>query len=160
MGQESVCYRLRVLQVDNLPPPQLSSGASYGLQLGVSFFDETLGQFYGNTCYSLDENLQHDQPAVDFSFDAMFHSSISDPNCMAVVRHTVARCTSPGLSLPCCCNEACLHSVALLNTTAWLFMEHMTDVLRIALDNGHAEAWFQASKLHLATGLHIIIQRS
>lgn len=97
--QESVCYRLRVLHVDNLPPPQLSSGVKYGLQLGVTLFDSTAGAFFGSTCYSLVEPLQGQlqeqpeapepaagsEPSVDFSFDVFFHSCIADAACMAVV---------------------------------------------------------------------------
>jgi hypothetical protein len=100
---QSVCYRLRVLRVDNVPAPQHTSGIQYGLQLGVTLYDEALGQFYGNTCYSMVEPLQdlqqqeqgqgqeqppavsREQPSVDFSCDVMFHSVISDPHCMAVV---------------------------------------------------------------------------
>jgi hypothetical protein len=56
--QESACHRLRVLHVDNLPPPQLNSGVHYGLQLGVTMFDQHAGQFYGSTFWSLVEPLQ------------------------------------------------------------------------------------------------------
>jgi nephrocystin-4 len=97
-----------VLHIDNVPAPQ-HSGMLYGLQLGVNLYDEALGQFYGNTCYSMVEPLQDVQqqqeqqqqeqqqqqehlaeapgqhPPVDFSCDVMFHSAISDPHCIAVV---------------------------------------------------------------------------
>lgn len=97
--QESVCYRLRMLHVDNLPPPHLSSGVQFGLQLGVSLFDSAAGAYFGSTCYSLVEPLQGQQqqeagaaaavasePSVDFSFDVFFHTDIGDASCMAVVR--------------------------------------------------------------------------
>lgn len=98
--QDSACYRLRLLHVDNLPAPHQSSGVKYGLQLGVTLFDEAVGQHYGSTCYSLIEHLQgqeerqtdadaavvsSSEPSVDFSFDVFFHSAISDAHCMAVV---------------------------------------------------------------------------
>lgn len=85
-----------MLHVDGLPPPQLSSGTLYGLQLGVSLYDEAVGQCYGSTCYSMVEPLQQQQQQLtdaegsssaflDFAFDALFHTAISDPHCMAVV---------------------------------------------------------------------------
>jgi hypothetical protein len=98
--QDSACYRLRVLHVCNLPAPQQSSGVKYGLQLGVTLFDEAVGQHYGSTCYSLVEPLQGPKeqqavdadaggdssgPSVDFSFDVFFHTVISDAHCMGVV---------------------------------------------------------------------------
>jgi hypothetical protein len=86
--------------VDNLPAPHQSSGVKYGLQLGVTLFDEAVGQHYGSTCYSLTESLQGQEeqqqadadaagvssgPSVDFSFDVFFHTAISDAHCMGVV---------------------------------------------------------------------------
>lgn len=95
---ESASYRLRIQSVSNLPPlSQATYGVTYELQLAVSLFDESLGVFYGNTCYSpSDVPEQQQQPAdaadgavprvgVDFCFDVFFHSTISDPQCMAVV---------------------------------------------------------------------------
>lgn len=118
--QESTCHRLRVLHVDNLPPPQLDSGILYGLQLGVTLFDHAVGQYYGSTCWSLVELLQGEQQRwdsaeeeaagadtnsssgapVDFSFDVFFHSTVADANCMAVV--SCLRLSSlDKLHLPC-----------------------------------------------------------
>lgn len=98
MLPESTCYRLRVQNVSNLPPlSQVTAGVSYELQLGVSLYDESLGVFYGNTCYSpCDTPKQQQQNTVtgdgtatgggiEFCFDIFFHSAISDPRCMAVV---------------------------------------------------------------------------
>eukprot|EP00878_Enallax_costatus_P044973 GHUV01053787.1.p1 GENE.GHUV01053787.1~~GHUV01053787.1.p1 ORF type:complete len:157 (+),score=39.87 GHUV01053787.1:105-575(+) len=96
---ESACYRIRIQSVSNLPPiNQACYDATYELQLGVSLYDEALGAFYGNTCYSPSDVLthQHQQTAaavaghgadvaMEFNFDVYFHSVVSDPQCKAVV---------------------------------------------------------------------------
>lgn len=116
---ESVCYRLRVLHVDNLPP--LSYGVQYGLQLGVTLFDASLGQPYGSTCCSVVKDLQ--QQADDgasqqhtVAFDVLFHTVICDPRCVAVVSQ---RCCG---RLSCAGNftAAALSQVELLNRVTHL----------------------------------------
>lgn len=130
--QESACHRLRVLHVDNLPPPQLSSGVQYGLQLGVTLFDQDVGQYYGSTCWSLVEPLQGEHQRwdsaeegaagtntnsssgapVDFSFDVFFHSTVADAHCMAVVS-CLHLLSLHKLELPC----------SVLGTGAWHLCE-------------------------------------
>ena len=88
------------------------SGGGFEFQLGVSLYDESLGAFYGNTCYSMVQpaaargvesaSLAASTGApgagvqaavgkvagevqVDFMFDVYFHSRTVDPHCMAVV---------------------------------------------------------------------------
>lgn len=84
-------------------------GSSYEFELGVSLYDESLGAFYGATCYSGSHQALSVLGApgaaqqglagpgasggaaagghlsVDFGFEAFFHSRIADPQCMAVV---------------------------------------------------------------------------
>jgi hypothetical protein len=75
----------------------LSSGG-FEFQLGVSLYDESLGSFYGSTCYSMVQPaaaqggangaaaaVSSGQLQVDFMFDVYFHSRTVDPHCMAVV---------------------------------------------------------------------------
>ncbi|GFH23920.1 uncharacterized protein HaLaN_21615, partial [Haematococcus lacustris] len=59
--------------------------------LGVSLYDEAYGTFYGNTVYSQGDGYDRNRAAqrnaidLDFSFDVFYHTSVSDPRCMAVV---------------------------------------------------------------------------
>lgn len=140
--QESACHRLRVLHVDNLPPPQLSSGVEYGLQLGVTLFDQDVGQYYGSTCWSQVEALQGEQQQqwdsaeeegatgadtnsssgapVDFSFDVFFHSNVADAHCMAVVSW---------LWSPAKPRQAGVAMWSVLATRAWHLCESLTTVV-------------------------------
>lgn len=121
--QDSACYRLRVLHVDNLPPPQLSSGVQFRLQLGVTLFDEAAGQHYGSTCYSLVEPLLGQQqpgveeeaaagsePSLDFSFDVFFHTTIADAHCMAVVSKQLVSLTSLSMPMRIACLSTCVNT--------------------------------------------------
>ncbi len=66
-------------------------GRTFEFQLGVSLYDEAYGTFYGNTCYSLSDTYdrgraqQRNAIDLDMSFDVYYHTSVSDPRCMAVV---------------------------------------------------------------------------
>jgi nephrocystin-4 len=91
---ESACYRLRIHSISNLSQllarRNADSDSNFELQLGISLFDEAAGAFYGSTCYSpadIHTQQQQQQAAAscDFCFDVFFHSTISDPRCMAVV---------------------------------------------------------------------------
>eukprot|EP00775_Hariotina_reticulata_P006048 gene6048-6286_t len=69
------------------------TGTFCEVQLGVSLYNEALGTFYGNTCYSqLDppqqQILQEAAAAaetMECCINVYFHSCIADPHCMAVV---------------------------------------------------------------------------
>jgi nephrocystin-4 len=77
-------YRLRIQQVVDLPMKQVQD-RTFEFQLAVTLYDEALGVFYGNTCYSMHNPCNHkgaaDPGVVDlnFSFDLYFHSAVSDP---------------------------------------------------------------------------------
>lgn len=78
-----------------------SSGICHVPPQGVSFYDETLGAFYGATCRSAPEAVAPAGAgavalaptaasggtalAAAFGFDLFYHSRISDPRCIAVV---------------------------------------------------------------------------
>jgi hypothetical protein len=103
----AAAYRIRVMRVQSMPF-KAPSGSTFEYQLGLSLYDEAVGSFYGNTCYSLRDISKPTRPAgqgkpgaaaaaaaaaaagdvpsvdVDFTFDVYFHTSISDPRCMAV----------------------------------------------------------------------------
>lgn len=108
MLADSMCYCLRIQQLSNLPiMSTVRYGSSFELQLRITLFDEMTGVFYGNTCHSDSIPLAQLQQAnkgaeaavqdqseapgvdVDFHFDVYFHSAVSDPRCMAVVRFTL-----------------------------------------------------------------------
>jgi hypothetical protein len=89
---ESTCYRLRVMAVSGLPLLSPPSETFCQVQLGVSLYNEALGTFYGNTCYSQPDMPQQQEEAepgagvaMQCCFDIFFHSCIADPRCMAVV---------------------------------------------------------------------------
>lgn len=84
-------YRLRVLRVSDLPVHTTFDGRTFEFMLGVSLYDEAYGTFYGNTVYSQGDGYDRNRAAqrnaidLDFSFDVFYHTSVSDPRCMAVV---------------------------------------------------------------------------
>lgn len=86
-----VGYRLRILKVSDMPINTTFDGRTFEFQLGVSLYDEAYGTFYGNTCYSLSDTYdrgraqQRNAIDLDMSFDVYYHTSVSDPRCMAVV---------------------------------------------------------------------------
>lgn len=66
-------------------------GRTFEFQLSVSLYDEAYGTFYGNTCYSMCDTYDRGRAAqrnaidLDMAFDVYFHSTVSDPRCMAMV---------------------------------------------------------------------------
>jgi hypothetical protein len=133
-------------------------GSSYEFQLGVSLYDESLGAFYGATCYSgthqalsvpgapgaAQQGLAGPGGAagghlsVDFGFEAFFHSRIADPQCMAVVSlaaggrgryvHTARSCRRMHLWWLICCALADT-SIATVDVIAPL--EHLHDKVMV-----------------------------
>ncbi|KAG2438730.1 hypothetical protein HXX76_005275 [Chlamydomonas incerta] len=88
---ETKGYRLRILRVSDLPINTTFDGRTFEFQLSVSLYDEGYGTFYGNTCYSLSDTYdrgraqQRNAIDLDMSFDVYYHTTVSDPRCMAVV---------------------------------------------------------------------------
>ncbi|GLC73822.1 hypothetical protein PLESTF_001424700 [Pleodorina starrii] len=88
---ETQGYRLRILKVSDMPINTTFDGRTFEFQLGVSLYDEAYGTFYGNTCYSMSDTYDRGRAAqrnaidLNLSFDVYFHSTVSDPRCMAVV---------------------------------------------------------------------------
>ncbi|GIL84279.1 hypothetical protein Vretimale_15928 [Volvox reticuliferus] len=88
---ETQGYRLRILKVSDMPINTTFDGRTFEFQLGVSLYDEAYGTFYGNTCYSMADTYDRGRAAqrnaidLDLSFDVYYHTTVSDPRCMAVV---------------------------------------------------------------------------
>ncbi|KXZ51260.1 hypothetical protein GPECTOR_13g747 [Gonium pectorale] len=88
---ETQGYRLRILKVSDVPINTTFDGRTFEFQLSVSLYDEAYGTFYGNTCYSMSDTYDRGRAAqrnaidLDMSFDVYYHTTVSDPRCMAVV---------------------------------------------------------------------------
>ncbi|GFR44041.1 hypothetical protein Agub_g5201 [Astrephomene gubernaculifera] len=88
---ETQGYRLRILKVADMPINTTFDGRTFEFQLSVSLYDEAYGTFYGNTCYSMPDTYDRGRAQarnaidLDMTFDVYYHTTVSDPRCMAVV---------------------------------------------------------------------------